>query len=107
MCADGASTTTKIVPTYVGEYILAAYVDLVKIFSNAKVETLPQHWSTDHESDLDPRYTLPYGRIYNQLEFMLMTFKAHIEASQPNMFLQWSLVLVAALILIPTKNDGG
>jgi len=43
MFADGACTTTKMVPTDEGEQILAMYRDFVEVFSKAKAESLPLH----------------------------------------------------------------
>jgi hypothetical protein len=51
------------VPTENGRHILARYGDFVEVFSNAKAETLPLHWSIDHAIDLEPGYNLPYRRI--------------------------------------------
>jgi hypothetical protein len=62
MFADGAGTTTKIVPTDNGGHIPAIYGEFVEVFSN-KTETLAPHWSIDHAIDLDPGFNLPYGRI--------------------------------------------
>jgi hypothetical protein len=61
MFADGAGTTTKMVPTDNGGLIPAIYGDFVEAFSKAKAETLPPHRSI--AIDLEPGYSLPYVRI--------------------------------------------
>jgi len=66
--ADGAGTTTKIVPIDDGGLILAIYRDLVEVFSKVKAEALPLHQSIEHAIDLEPGYNLPYGQIYNSSE---------------------------------------
>jgi hypothetical protein len=67
MFADGAGTTTKIVPIDDGGHILAIYRDFVEVFRKAKAETLPAHRSIDHAIDLEPVYNLPCGRITIEL----------------------------------------
>jgi hypothetical protein len=57
------------VPTDDGEHIPATYREFVEVFIKEMAETIPPHRSTDHEIDLESAYTLPYGRIYNLLEF--------------------------------------
>jgi len=64
-CADGAGTTTNMVPTDDGGQIPATSGDFVEVLSKEKPETLPLHWSTYHAIDLEPGYNLAYGRIYN------------------------------------------
>jgi len=64
------------VPSDDGGYIPATYGEFVEVFSKDKVETLPPHGSTDHVIDLQPAYNLPYGRIYNLLEFVLRRLMA-------------------------------
>ena len=39
----------------------------MEVFSKAKAETLPPHRSIDYEIDLEPGYSLPYGRITIEL----------------------------------------
>jgi hypothetical protein len=51
------------VPTDHEGHILAIYGDFVEVISKAKAEALPPHRSIDHAFDLEPGYTLPYGRI--------------------------------------------
>jgi hypothetical protein len=53
------------VPTDDGVHILATYGELVEVFSQDKVETLPPNRSTDHAIDFELGYNLPHGRIYN------------------------------------------
>jgi len=60
--ADGAGTTTKMVPTDDGGHIPAIHGDLVEVFGTV-AKTLQPHRSIDHAIDLQPGYTLPYGRI--------------------------------------------
>jgi len=45
----------------------AIYGDFMEVFSKAKAETLPPHRSIDYEIDLEPGYSLPYGRITIEL----------------------------------------
>jgi len=89
-CADGAGTTTKMVPTDDGGHIPATYGEFVEVFSKYRAETLPPHRSTDHAIDFKPGYNLPYRRIYNQLGFRLRTLKSYIEANLANRFIQRS-----------------
>jgi len=63
MFADGAGTSTKMVPIDDGGHILTIHGDFVEVISKAKAETLPPHWSIDHAIDVQPGYNLPYGRI--------------------------------------------
>jgi hypothetical protein len=60
MFADGAGTTTKMVPTYDGG-LIQRYTEVSWRFSKAKAETLPPHRSI--AINLEPGYNLPYGRI--------------------------------------------
>jgi len=106
-CADGAGTTTKMVPTDDRGHIPAIYGEFVEVFSKDNVETLPPHRSTDHAIDLEPGYNLPYGRIYNLSEFKLRTLKAYIEANLANGFIQRPSSPAAAPILFAKKQDGG
>jgi hypothetical protein len=76
------------VPPDDGGHIPATYGEFVEVFSNEKAETLPPHRSTDHAIDLEPRYNLTYGRIYNISESELRTLKAYIEANLANGFIQ-------------------
>jgi len=46
-CADGAGTTTKMVPADDGEHIPATYGELVETIGKHNEETLPPHMSTD------------------------------------------------------------
>jgi len=63
--ADGAGTTTKMVPTDdVG--LIQWYTEILWRFSKAKVETLPLHQSI--AIYLEPGYNLPYGQVYNSTE---------------------------------------
>jgi hypothetical protein len=62
MFADGAGTTTKIVPTDNGGHIPAIYGQFVEVFSK-KTETLAPHRSIDHAIALEPGFNLPCGRI--------------------------------------------
>jgi len=105
--ADGAGTTTKMVPTDNGGHIPALYGDLMGVFSKDKAETLPPYRSTDHAIDLEPGYNLTYGRIYHLSEFELRTLKAYIEAHLVNGFIQRSSSPAAAPILFAKKTDGG
>ena len=41
--ADGAGTTTKMVPTDGGGHIVATYGQSMEVFSQGEVETLPPH----------------------------------------------------------------
>jgi len=104
--ADGAGTTTKMVPTDDGGHNPAIYRDFVQVFSNDKAKTLPPHRSTNQAIELEPSYNLPYGRIDNLLEFQLRMLKAYIEANITNGFIQRSRSPVAAPMLFATKNDG-
>jgi len=63
--ADGASTSTIMVPTDNGELILipAVYGDFVEVFCTAHTETLRPYLSIDHAIDLVAGYNLPYGWI--------------------------------------------
>jgi hypothetical protein len=61
------------VPTDDGGHIPATYGELVEVFSKEQGESLPPHRSTNRATDLEPGYTLTYGRIYNLLEFELRT----------------------------------
>jgi len=107
MCGDGASTTTKMVPTDDGGHIPATYREFVEVFSKDKAETLPPHWSTDHAIDMEPGYISPSGQINNLSEFEFRTLKAYIEANLANKFIQRSSSPVAALILVAKQKDGG
>jgi len=62
MFADGAGTTTMMVPTDNGG-LIQRYTVISWRFSKAKAETLPPHRSI--AINLEPGYNLPYGRIYN------------------------------------------
>jgi hypothetical protein len=55
------------VPTDNGGQIPAIYGDFMEVFSKAKAEILPPHWSIDHAINFEPRYDLPYGRISVEL----------------------------------------
>jgi len=103
MFADGASITTMMVSTDDGGHNLAIYEDFLEVFSNGNAETLPPHRSTDHAIDLEPSYNLPYGQIYNLLEFKLRTLKAYIEANLAHGFFQQS----SSQILFAQKNNAG
>jgi len=105
--ADGAGTTTKMVPTDYGGHIPALYGDFVEVLSKYMAETLPPHQSTDHAIDLEPGNNLPYGRIYNLSEFELRTFKAYTEANLAQGFIQRSSSPVVAPILFEKRKDGG
>jgi hypothetical protein len=72
-CADGADTMTQLVPRDDGGHIAATYGEFVEDFRKDKVETLLPHRSTDHAIDLEPGYSLPYGRIYTISEFEIRT----------------------------------
>jgi len=106
-CADGAGTTTKMVLTDDGGHIPTIYGEFVEVSTKDTPETLPPHRLTDHAIDLEPGYTLPYGRIYNLSEFESRTLKAYIEANLANGFIQRSSSPVAAPILFTKKKDGG
>jgi len=95
------------VPSDDGGHIPAIYGDFVQVFTKTKAETLPPPRSNDHALDLEPGYNLPYGQIYNLLEFELTTLKACIEANLPNGFIQQSSSPVAAPILFGKMKDGG
>jgi len=105
-CADGAGTTTKMVPTDDGGHILATYGQSMEVFSHGEVETLPPHRSTNHAIDLEPSNNLQYGGIYSLSEFKLRTLKAYIEANLANEFIQRSSSLAAAPILCAKIRDG-
>jgi hypothetical protein len=90
-----------------GGNIPTIYRKFVEVFSKDKAETLPPHRSTDHVIDLEPGYYLPYGRIYNLLQFDLRTLKASIEANLANGFIQRSSMTAVAPILFAKKKDGG
>jgi hypothetical protein len=60
--ADGAGTTTKRVPTYDGGHI-QRYTEMSLRFSKAMEETLPPPRSI--AINLEPRYNVTFGRIYN------------------------------------------
>ena len=107
MFADGAGTTTKMVPTDDGGHIPAIYGDFVDVFRKTKAETLPPHRSTDDAIDLEPGYNLPYERIYNLSEFELRTLKDYMEANQANGFIQRSSSPAEAPILFAKKKEGG
>jgi hypothetical protein len=107
MCADEASTTTKMGPTDDGGHTPATYGEFVEVFSKDKAETLPPHQSTDHATDLEPGYNLPYGRIYKLSEFELRTLQAYIEANLANKFILRSSSPAAAPILFAKKKDEG
>jgi len=66
--ADGASTTTNMVPPDDGGIIIipAIYRDLVEVFRKAKAETLLLHLSTNRPINFEPSYTLPYGWITSE-----------------------------------------
>jgi hypothetical protein len=106
-CADGAGTTTKMVPTDDGGHIPAIYREFVEVFSKDKVETLPAHRSIDHAIALEPSYYLPYGRIYNLSEFKLRMLNAYNEAHLPIGFIQLSSSPAVAPILFAKEKDGG
>jgi hypothetical protein len=95
------------VPTDRGGNIPAIYRTFVEVFSKDKAETLPPHRSTDHVIDLEPGYYLPYGRIYNLLQFDLRTLKASTEPNLANGCIQRSTMLAVAPILFAKKMDGG
>jgi len=105
--ADGAGTTTKMVPTDDGGHIVAIYGDFVEVFSKTKAETLPPHRWIDHAIASEPSYNLPYGRIYNLSEFELRTRKAYIQANLADGFIPQSSSPAAAPILFPKNKDGG
>jgi len=107
MCPDGASTTTKTVPTDDGGHIPAIYGDFLEVFIYGKAETLPPHRSTDHAIDLVHGYNLPYGRIYNLSQFELTTFNAYISANLDNSFIQRSSLPAVAQICCAKKKDKG
>jgi len=62
--ADGAGTTTKMVPMNDREHMLTIYGEFVEVFSK-EAETLALHQSIDGAIDLEPGYNLTYGRSYN------------------------------------------
>jgi hypothetical protein len=62
MFANGAGTTTKIVPTDDGGHIPAIYGEFVEVF-NKEAETVAPHLSFDHAIDLESGYNLQYERI--------------------------------------------
>jgi hypothetical protein len=94
------------VPTDDGGHIPAIYGDFVEVLSKTKVETLPPHRSADHAISLEPGNNLPYGRIYNLLEFKLRMLKADIKANLANGFIQRSSSPAAAPILFAKEMDG-
>jgi len=90
-----------------GGSIPTVYSECVGVFSAAKAETLAPHRSIDHAIDLEPGFTLPYGRIYNLSEFELRRLKAYIETTLANGFIQRSSSSAAAPILFAKMKDGG
>jgi len=94
------------VPTQDGGHIPAIFGEFVEVFSQATAETLLSPRLTDHGIELEPSYNLPYGQIYNLLEFELRTSKAYIEANLANVFIQRSSLPAAAPILFAKKMDG-
>jgi hypothetical protein len=74
MFADGAGTTTKMVPTDDGGHIPAIHGDFVEVFSN-EAKTLPQDRSIVHAIDSEPGYTLPYGQITNKRSSVEQSFQ--------------------------------
>jgi len=105
--ADGAGTTTMMVPSDDGAHILAIYGKFVELFGKPTVETLLPHRSTDHAIDPEPSYKLPYWRIYNLSEFEFRMLKDYIKATLANRFIQRSSSPVAAPILFAMRQDGG
>jgi len=79
----------------------------MEVFSKDKTETLPLHQSTNHAIDLESGYNMPYGQIYNLLEFELRTLKAYIEANLANGFVQQLSSPAAAPILFAKKKVEG
>lgn len=69
-------------------HIPAVYTDFVKIFSQPKAETIPPLRSTGHAIDWECCYILPYGPIYNLLEYKSRMLMTHIEANLANRFIQ-------------------
>jgi len=90
-------------PTDDGRHIPAIYGEFVEVFTNGMVETLPPLRSTDHAIDLEPDYNLPYGWIYNLLDFELRMLQAYIKANLANRFIQRS----SSPILYAKKTHGG
>jgi hypothetical protein len=55
---------------------------------------------------LEPGYNIPSGRIDTLSEFELTTLQAYIDANQANGFIQRTLLLAAASILIAMQQHG-
>jgi hypothetical protein len=83
--ADGAGTTTRIVPTD-DAGLIQRHMEISWRFSKAKAETLSPHWSIP--INLEPGYNLPFVRIYNFSELSRVVFKQlrgiRIHAQQPD-----------------------
>lgn len=88
MFTDGVSATTKMVTIVDGRHILAISGEFGEVFRNAMVETVPPHRSTEHAIYLEPGNNMPYGMIYNLLEFELRTVKAYNERNTANRLIQ-------------------
>jgi hypothetical protein len=97
----------KMLPTEDRGHIPAMYGEFVEVCPKDKAETLLPHWSTNHAIDLQPSYTLPYGRIDHLLEFELRMLTAYIKANLANSFIQRSLSPAAAPILLAKKKHAG
>jgi hypothetical protein len=85
-------------------HIPATYGEFMQDFIKDKAETLLPHWSTDHGIDLEPSSRLLYWLIYNLWHFELRMLNNNIEANLANRFIQRSLSLAAAPILIAKKK---
>jgi hypothetical protein len=70
-------------------------------------ETLAPHRLIDHAIDLEPGFTIPYGRIYNRSEFELRTFNACIETNLAKSIFQRLSSAAAAPIWFAKKKHGG
>jgi len=90
-----------------GVRIPSQYRDFVEVFSKTNAEALLPHQPVDHAIDLEPGYKLPYGQIYNLLEFELKRLKAYIETNLANGCIQQPVSPAAVLILFAKKKDGG
>ena len=73
MLADGAGTTTKMVPTDDRGHIPAIHADFLEDFSTEAKSLLP-HRSIDYAVDLEPGYNLRFGWIYNFSELSRVVF---------------------------------
>ena len=84
----------------------AQYQDFGQVIGKIKAETIPPHRPTHHVINVKPVYKLPYGRIYNLLQFKLKKLHANIETNIANSFIQQLSSPAAALMVFTMKKDG-